>query len=143
MIRNYLLYVAGYALLVFNCSCNSTFDRSSDVNRTLIKQVDSASDHFLEFSEFTKINGVEKQAGSLKYELTFTARISAKKDCHWDGSISYSQLDQSRIRLGEVTVATDSLKPDFVKKNYGYDIKGTAVFEKKDNGWTLISIYFI
>jgi hypothetical protein len=129
--------------IVFYSSCNPMNDRASYVNSTLLKQVDSASNHLLELSDFTKVNGVERQDGSLKYELKFEARISAKKDCYWDGNISYSPLDQSRIAVGMVTLGTDSLNPNFIKRNYGYNIKGTAVFEKTDNGWTLISIYFI
>jgi hypothetical protein len=64
------------------------------------------------------------------------------KNCYWDGTISYSIVEQTKIRLGEVTVGTDSLRSSYLKKDYGYDIKGTAVFEKRDRGWTLIAIYF-
>lgn len=143
MNKKLLGLVATCVLIVFNSSCNPMNDRASYVNSTLLRQVDSASNHILELSEFIKVNGVERQEGSLKYELKFKARISAKKDCYWDGNISYSPLDQSRIAIGMVTLGTDSLKSNFVKSNYGYEFEGTAVFEKTDKGWTLLSIYFI
>jgi hypothetical protein len=136
-----ILFSISLALSV-NLLVGSCQSKTYDLQTSLNTQIDSASNHLLQFSNFKKVNGVEIQSGSLKYEMAFTGRIDAKENCYWDGSISYLFMQHDKIRLPLIIKANDSLKADFLKKDYGYDIKGTAVFEKRDSGWEIIGIYF-
>ena len=123
-------------------SCGSITDnRSSELEQSVARQIDSASNHVLQFVDFKKIDGVDKQSSSSKYELSFTGFIEAKENCYWDGDVSYSILEQNKIRLRTVTIGQDSTRSGFIKKGFGHEVKGIAVFEKRDSGWVLIAIY--
>lgn len=116
-------------------------NRAKDLNTLIKHQIDSASNHLLYFDNFKKIDGVEVQNGSKKYELTFKGGIYANKNLIWSGSTHTNIWEQTKISLDAITESSDSTASNFVRKDFGFKIDGRAVFEKRDSGWQLIAIY--
>lgn len=76
-----LILLISFITLTF-ISCDN---RAEDLNTLIKHQIDSASNHLLYFDNFKKIEGVEVQNGSKKYELTFKGGIYANKTLIWSG----------------------------------------------------------
>lgn len=123
-------------LLWVGCS-----NRHTEVEETLRKQIDSASKHLLYLDNFRKIDGVEVQKETLRYELTFKCFIGANKSVIWKPIIYHNYDDHSKIRLELPVESNDNNDTYFMDKDYGHEIDGRAVFEKRDSGWKLIAIY--
>jgi len=136
------------SIILLACSCNFNQNREILVNDFLIKQVDSTSSHLFAFSNFRKIDGVEKQKGSLIYEMTFKGFVVATADCYWDGLIyGFAFFGKNKTLKMDVSTSLPELENNsnddqgsqfsLYKKGYGITIKGIAVFEKRDSGWNL------
>lgn len=123
-------------LLLVGCS-----NRHTEVEEILRKQIDSASNHLLYLDNFRKIDGVDVQKETLRYELTFKCFIGANKSVIWKPIISYNYDDHSKIRLELPVESSDNNDTYFIGKDYGHEMNGRAVFEKRDSGWKLIAIY--
>jgi hypothetical protein len=129
--------------------CNSTSRRITIADKFLTAQVDSISNHLLKFSGFRKIDGVEKQIGSLYYVLSFKGVVSATKDCYWDGFIYSHNLQVNSSNSLPINV-TESLANinigdkvgEYIlyKKGFGQYVYGVIVFEKRDSGWQITKV---
>lgn len=140
MKRKNLLYLSGLAALMLCFGCDTPANRAMELNNNIVKQIDSASNRLLEFKDFKKIDGIDIQDGSKKYKISFTGFINAKDNCIWNGIIISSYMDNSQLVINEVLPSIDSTNVNYIKKNYGVDVKGVGVLEKRDSGWKIISI---
>ncbi len=130
-----LTYLILSLLLLSSCVDN---DRQSDLNLTLVKEVDSLSNHLFEFTDLTKIDGVEIQQGTLKYEMAYEGFVSAKENCVWDGYIYPGPYTNSfNLGLPGSHPSQSFADISFFKKGFGRDVKGVATFQKQDSGWIL------
>ncbi|WP_140936634.1 hypothetical protein [Sphingobacterium lumbrici] len=88
--------------------CNSIqTDAPRILNDTLVSQFNIASNGFLAFVNFKKIDGIEYQDGSLRYKLIYSGFVEATKDCYWNGNIltsgrsyMYSEDDEKGWPMG-------------------------------------------
>ena len=158
------LIITGVCMLFsVQYGCKQVDSRLITAENFLHHQVDSASNHLLIFSNFKKVDGIEKQKESLIYEMTFQGFVSAVKDCYWDGNIisSYSKsslaksLYGSNWGIGKKDLSamkiyssknefslneSNSLRFLTYKKGDGHFVKGLIVFEKRDSGWQIIEM---
>lgn len=131
-------------------ACNSVSKRIVTADKFLISQIDSASNHLLEFSSFRKIDGIEKQDGSLYYVLSYKGFLSATKDCFWNSLFyNYNLINNGHIGFSSFSISESSngLKLGnnigeytLYKKGFGHNVKGVVLFEKRDSGWQIIDV---
>ena len=129
--NNYLSFII--LLSIFSCT-DST--RQSDLKLALQKKVDSLSNHVLNFDEFAKVDGIEKQGETLTYEMTYTGLVSGNKTCIWDRQIYAPFNNGGLVKAYE---SNDSTAINFLRLGYGIPVKGTAYFQKRDSGWKFIN----
>lgn len=141
MKKNYLLRPLTIAFICISLSISGCDNRGLELNTTMVWQIDSVSNHLLSFNDYEKIDGIEVQNGTLRYELNFKGQINAKQNMIWRPVISFKLNEQTKLSIEQPVLSNDSTSKDFLKKDYGYVVTGKGVFEKRDSGWKLISIY--
>lgn len=161
MKNNFIIFSFAVLLLSqYSCSIENREDLAKDY---LKSQIDSASNHLLAFSNFEKVDGIERQKESLTYEMTFKGFVGAVRDSYWDGYINSSAsasslaegLYGSSYGIGRngllgmnVSLSLEELNQkdsytrqySLYKKGDGHFVKGYIIFEKRDSGWKILEM---